>query len=532
MSSGFREIVINTQERAVSSDINRLQKFSNRDLAELLRYLLSTISAGEFDAGYGVLPNGTEAPWSAEIIGGFLVRPTTGTFSFSIDAGVLMGMVQEGAPDDSDFKYVRDAGLANGVLSFAANVSGSARIDVVECRLNPVPAIVTDNRDVFDTTTGLFTASTVTKEVAARLEYRIRQGTPGAGFPGVVANWLPLMVAMIPNAAASNNNCSFWDVRPMLEDREQVSRKLTNAVPPERDVLIAKLERSSGVSAALNGIWSASNKGRKLGGQFRSSAAGAYDGPGINVADTPNQSTSITEPIADHVFLYACTPFGLPRWARYQFGGARVPLTPKGLLVVSTVKPDNVGRPQAVIPLPASWGLNGNCAVDDAVCVTMLPARDAGNWGSFDTSNDQSHSSFGEMGEVTGNVDGGSGFEIAIPEAMWPRNVRFLWVELEATFTIPANSAYEFSEIVNVEPSSGSSFTPIAYRNTRMFTNANGSTENVIYRTFVKVQRPNYYPNTDATDLIMNWTTSPTALYGSGFALPATCRFRIYGFEM
>lgn len=531
MSSGNRQIVINSQERAVSNDINRAQDFITRDYAELFMRMLMTRSGGEFDAGFALIPDSSTLPMTAEIIGGGLVRPTSGTFSFSVDAMVLYAIQSDGGPDNSDCKYVRDPGLITGSLNFATNVSGFSRIDIVECRINPTPEIVSDNRDIYNPVTGLFNAVNVTKEQAARLEYRVRQGTPNAGFPGTVSGWLPLMVALIPNNAASNNDCSFWDVRPMLEDRESAARNLTNATPPTSSIEIAMCDRSSSSSVAIQGMWQAVNKGRRLGGQFRSSAAGPYDGPGINVADTPNQSTAIAEPLTAHVFLYACTPFGLPRWARYNYGGARVPQSPKGLLIVSTVKPDNVGRPQSTIALPPSWGLGGTCAVDDAVLVTMLPARVGNTWGSFNTSKDEAFATRGDLGEVTGAVDGGSGFEITVPEALWPKGVRYLWVELQAQLTLPVSSAYEFTEIVNTEAAPSASPTPTALRTNRILTNANANTEVVNYTTFVKIQRPNYYPNTDATDIIVNWTVSPQALYGTGFSLPATCRLRIYGFE-
>ncbi len=53
----------------------------------------------------------------------------------------------------------------------------------------------------------------------------------GAGYPAAVAGWLPLCVASIPNAAPNNDTVTFWDVRPMLQDRARGVSDARNTIP-------------------------------------------------------------------------------------------------------------------------------------------------------------------------------------------------------------------------------------------------------------------------------------------------------------
>ena len=80
MAGGFREIVINTQERAISPDINRLQKFKGRDFAELLRYMLDAASNDDIDAGANIIEVASStSPLTGEIINGLQPTPQIGS---------------------------------------------------------------------------------------------------------------------------------------------------------------------------------------------------------------------------------------------------------------------------------------------------------------------------------------------------------------------------------------------------------------------------------------------------------------------
>jgi hypothetical protein len=371
MSSGQSTIVINPQERAVSVDINRLQAFRGRDESEMLRYLLN-VSAGTDDLDYTVAEYTTQdSPLKGEILNGLMVKPDVGTFSVTIDPGIVCFVDPGAVPstDDSVYKKVKDPGITvAGTLNITAG-AGSDRIDIIECALIAAPGyevVETDNRDIFNSSTGTFSATTVNKVVRGRLQYRVRAGTPGAGWPGTAVGWMPLMVALVPTGATSNDTMTFWDVRPLLSDREHSLFNLSEDMPSFRRVLL-----NMEASMSLNGTFDVGFRGRRLGGRARRASPGT-DADIIDFSLTANQQLGFTPTDGLGWHLYACTPFGLPRWARYtDFGtGSRRPRAPRGMMLLSHIAPGFTGRPATTIPLPAELGMGaGVVATTEALCV-------------------------------------------------------------------------------------------------------------------------------------------------------------------
>jgi hypothetical protein len=383
MAGGMKEMVINTQERAISPDINRLQKFKGSDVAELLRYLMNVTGNDDLDAaGVIVEPNTIATPLLAEIINGLLVRPVAGTLNLLVDPGVVLAMAPDAAPDDSNYKYIHDPGVTvAGNLVMTAG-AGATRIDVVECQVTNI-VTETDNRDIFDPTTGLFTATSVTKarqdtvtnNGAGAPNIRVRAGAPGGGYPAAVAGWLPLAVVSVPAAAASVDVMTFWDVRPLVNDRVLAPSALTRQLSdPGMRVLGYVDEFTDVTKATFKGSveWSVGN--RRLGGRLHRGSPGT-DAEGVDLRDAANQSSGFAVPAqGNFVYVYLCQPFGLPRWARYTDGPAnRVPRSPRGIPIVTTVAPLAItGAPSAVIPLPVSTGLGGSVQTTEGVCVASL----------------------------------------------------------------------------------------------------------------------------------------------------------------
>lgn len=375
MSEGHRRLVLNTQERVMSTDMNRLQKFQHQELAEMMRQFLNVGVSSEDDAlGVTNEPTTLGTPLRAEIFGnGFLVKPQAGSFVVLIDGGLLHAIAPDSGSDESNYKYIRDDGVPlPGTLAHTANVSGFTRIDVIECRVNPVEAVVTDSRDIFNATTGLFAAATVTKELRARLEYRVRAGTPNAGMPGNVSGWLPLAVASVPDGAADNDDITYWDVRPLVADRIIVAGR---AQPMLRDAMVTMDANTDLLKVIARGTVEVLDRsGRKLGGALRRGTPGT-DADTIDLKDVANQSgTLATGGIA---YVYLATPFGLPRWARYTDGPAgRVPRAPKGIIVVCDVEPEHLRPiPSSGITMPTSTGL-GAGSTTSAVLIAALPIGD------------------------------------------------------------------------------------------------------------------------------------------------------------
>lgn len=362
MPSGLKTSIINTQERAISTDINRLQAFAGAGLGELLRYLLNVGGNDDLDAGaIAIEQNTLTAPLSAQIENGLLVRPQNGNLSLFVDPGVITAVAPDTDPDSSVFKIVVDKGIQSfGVLPMLAGAVGGTRIDIIEIQ---VGSTVTefDSRDEFNPSTGLFTPVNVPKarqgNVTGTGNIRVRAGTPGGAFPGLVTGWLPLAVASIPTAATSCDQMTFWDVRPLTNDRAfGVSALTTDRPILNRGAInaIALTNVKGWVSATLNS--------RRVGGRLHRGSAGVDGALDLTAAENRESSFTATVGIWS---LYLCTPFGLPRWSRYTdaVAGVRVPRSPRGIPIMSMVPVDPDGRPTAAISLPPALGLGASAAV-------------------------------------------------------------------------------------------------------------------------------------------------------------------------
>lgn len=528
MSNGMRTMKINTQERAVSTDINRLQTFAQTDLMELARYLLN-IQTSAIDPGAYSEPTTLDTPVKAEIVSGLMVKPQVGSFSLLVDSGLALMLAPDGEVEGSNYKYVRDAGVsAPGALVITANASGSIRIDVVECRVNPVASTVTDSRDIFDTTTGLFTAATVTKETKSVLEYRVRAGVGGAGYPGAANGWLPLCIASVPNGATSCNDVTFWDVRPLVADRIKPSNVLELATVDELEV---RGVRTNATTYTVNGLWRATLNGRTLGGEFRSSAPGA-DAASINVANLVNQGASIAEPLSGWVYVYAATPFGLPRWARYNDApSARVPRTPKGFMVVSYVEPTELGTNSTTIPLPASTGLAGTIAIGEAICVLMIPRNSSNEFVQLLGSGKQVEFS-GGVNSLAVAVSGSINFEFSIATSFWPPNAKAMKYHFDTSVTIPANSGTQIdSQYESYAEATGTG--PMATQIMRFnLDNASGGS---IARTIDWahwIPRPTKYPAAPTSPRFFRWWGVPVTRYGTAASYPGNGNLKSFGYRL
>lgn len=387
MASGMKKMVINTQERAISPDINRLQDFKAKDIAELWRYLADVTE--DFDIAPGVITEYStlETPLRAEIINGLMVEPSVGSLTLDIKPGLLFAISPDAGPDDSNYKFVSSDGLPiAGGISMTANASGSTRIDVIECSITST-IVETDNRDIFNPSTGLFTAASITKALEGTLTFRVRAGTPGGGFPGSVSGWLPLMVARVPAATVSNDTMTFWDVRPLVSDRVRGLSAGQHSVPVWGDMNF-RVQSGGGVTpCVLEGYCRVGYKGRWLGGTLRRGTQGATDTGSVNLLDADVQEgAGITLVNGSPYYLYLVTPFSLPRWSRYtEFGvGYRRPRSPNGILVVSLVPPDATSQPSAAITLPN--GLGFSSTTQAGVCISSSFMYATG-YGGFYTEN-------------------------------------------------------------------------------------------------------------------------------------------------
>jgi hypothetical protein len=435
MTTGLRRLRINTQERAVSTDINRLQAFAGREFEEFARVLLDnqfatddpSIDVGIFSVG---------APVSAEILSGLLVKPQAGAFGLTIDPGSI-GIVS-GAPsgDDSGYSMIRDAGVPSlGTLAIAANVSGSVRIDVVECSIDSSTVVVTDSRDIFNPSTGLFVASSVTKETQGRLAYRVRQGTPGAGLPASQTGWLPLAVVRVPNSAASNDVCTFWDVRPMVSDRLE---SIQNRSSGPRDLVDADMTivRLTSTDIRMVGSINASFRGRRAGGPLSRGVPGTLSA----YLEVDPVNGAVAEPVSALQTLYLCFPGGLPRWARYTDGPSnRVPHAPFGIPVFSTVPSTFDLIPNGAITMPTGLDLGTTVATTNAIAVSIV-SNSSTVYSPALCRRREMTLGFAGGQSVTGSYDSGTGnLDFVVPNTMWPANAKAASMTVQFTIQIGAS---------------------------------------------------------------------------------------------
>lgn len=359
--SGGKVVKYNTRERLLSTDPNRAQAFQAQTLAEIFRFIFDAQNEQDISGG-GVetMGTGVEPSLRGTVLSGIRVRPEVGTINVFVEAGVVL-LVDNPAPgsDDSIASVVVDAGVQlAGALTLTAG-GGSTRIDVVECQ-RVTNVIESDSRDIFNVATGLFTPSNVTKVQSGDLTYRIRLGTPGAGFPGVAAGWMPLMVASVPAGAATWDVVTCWDVRPLASDRTNGSFATSRLWPYGSRYLLATDAITSATHPRVSGEVDLTFGGYKAGGVFRKDSATAF----IDITDAANQAAGFPgfgTVTGTPWYCYLVFPFGLPRWVRYtDFGaGARLPGCQRGIPAVS-VNPCNFdGTPRAAnVQTPTATGLS------------------------------------------------------------------------------------------------------------------------------------------------------------------------------
>lgn len=375
MSSGAKTMVINSLERAVSTDINRLQSFGEATLAEIERAAMNTYSGtDDADAGGLYAPQvAMGSPVVAEIYSGLVVLPQSASFNLLVSAGVARFLAPDAAPDDSPYKLAEDAGVSTiGALAIAANASGSIRIDVIECQWTVNTTAETDNRDIFNPSNSSFTPVSVSKATVGQLAYRVRQGTPGSGYPGAVLGWLPLCIASVPNAAASNDTCTFWDVRPLVEGRIFPPFNLTKNYPTINNADFSIQLAAGAASMGGNVDCAAADDTTNPPTPALYRLGGIFTGQNLNAA-AQFQDGTLTS--SGPVYVYLLEPFGLPRWAQYTATGTRLPSSPRGILVASKVSPTgstNAGYaagPNAAVSLPTGLGLVGSTR--KGVCIAV-----------------------------------------------------------------------------------------------------------------------------------------------------------------
>lgn len=453
MTSGGKQEIYNSRERAVSTDWNRTQAFANADALEVLRLLMgqrSTVlplGGGRRELGSYVDTTANDSasigtPLRGDVIDGLVVIPQGGSLNLLVTSGVVIlddpdGQTGSSDPnppsgDDSRAKLVIDPGIqAAGALAITAG-AGATRIDVIECR-RTTQVLETDNRDVFDNTTGTFVPVNLNKVQAARLVYRVRSGVPGSGLPASVQGWLPLCVAVVPSSATSVDTCDFYDVRPFVKDRI--------AAPTDQQTIVNPIEPQSSMTFREASIPTTvqPHAGRIMSniGMYRAGGVMAFD-----LSVSANWGPGFT-PAANAIwYLYAVFPGGLPRWVKYAVSpNPRIPDGPLGVLCVTDTLPDISGiNALTNVSPPASTGLTtagpaapllaGYCQSDGSSIVPFGTALMAGR-------------SYNYAGRTVAATVTNSSQDIwrLTPGTHFPRGARALICRVSATLSAGAANA-------------------------------------------------------------------------------------------
>ncbi len=373
--NGNKTIILNTRERVLSTDANRAQTFYGQGMADLLRFMLDASSEeSRLGGGYEVLSDGTESPLRAYIVNGIRPQPVNGTTSLLISPGVICIVDNPSDPntDNSVASWITDPGIQlTGVLTLPVNASGSTIIGVIECQRSLV-VMEQDNRDIFNTTTGLFTPALVNKVAAGALTYRIRLGTPGAGYPGIAAGWIPLAVFNQPSAATTwDDVLLMWDVRTMINDRwnapfnTPLSQSEITKTYGYTDILTVGQRR---LRTETDVNYLANRAGGQLGLTDPAAAGVGY----FDLLLAANRTANFAGFSSNSwYYIYAIFPFGLPRWQLFSsVAGAapRRPCGPRGIPAITNVGPLFTGVPSSVISAPSATGLLDTPALT-AVCM-------------------------------------------------------------------------------------------------------------------------------------------------------------------
>jgi len=543
MPSGGKEMYINTLERAVSTDILRIQKFANSDRAELLRFLMD-VDYGDDDVNVGTPGSQistTTNPLTAEIIGGLLVRPQATANDLYVDGGVGLFLAPDAALDDSNYKYIVDPGISTlGVIQVAANSSGLTRVDIVECQPASNANAETDNRDIFNPLTNSFSPATVSKAVQGYLTYRVRQGTPGSGFPGTVSGWLPLAVAVVPTGSTNNNSVTFWDVRPLVADRVHAPYKLGYHTGRIFDDTL-QIDEGYGLVGHVECVgadWTQTPTvpGRtRLGGDFNYGIIGAQSLANTNTAVISAAGVGANGP----GWVYLLEPFGLPRWAQYPpILDSNTPQGPKGILTVSNVTPVPLtGSPSAGIYLPSGTGLGGYTGMGMCVAAVkyaggnpVLMTNDGrAQWISSSSGVLYSRGDITAAGPTYTFTATPTGIDTNNAALGYPPNARALWVRILCWYTVPANTTIVAGISVTLEDLATNVLWISDGGMSVNLVNPNGTTYPMFCSALLKIPVPNRSVDFGASPPM---GTGFSMLVGSGSGTSTRCQIQVTGWDL
>lgn len=407
MSSGRKQLRQNTRERVISTDFNRAQAFGYGYSNEFLREQVLVPTDVDYYAGVtfpvvgppigGLNPASfavdqitPQAPEYGTILNGLMVVVPVGATSILVSPGTALVIDPEGLPGSSDptplnpddgpgpNRTVYSAGIsAIGVLNWTPYAGAGNRIDVVECQRTNV-VTETDNRDIFNPATGLFTPQAVTKVTAGDLTFRIRLGVAANTVPAAATGWLPLAVISTPTGVANLDSCYIWDVRDLASDMATPNVRRTALLgKPEVQNLYAD-DATAPAELRLSGESTATWGHYRFGGKLYDprTALNYRDLESVTFAKEPGY----VAPVSSLYYVYALFPDPYRRWVGYTstaitgYAG-RIPGGFRGILTVSSFAPSAVyNTPFLPIAPPSGWGITALTATGQLIAAGKTDA--------------------------------------------------------------------------------------------------------------------------------------------------------------
>lgn len=372
MTSTTKSLKYNTRERALSTDLNREQNFLSSELAQFARSLLLTPYPTTGTPYYSfnetiTEPSVTDRPIRAAVLQGLAPYPINGTTDLLITSGQLLQVQATGGlgADDFEVALVTDEGVqTTGILTLTPNSSGSGRVDIVECKVIDYD-YETSSRDVYDPGTGLFTVASLVKVTGKKLQYRIRTGDPSSVWPGIVDEWLPLCVLVVPDGTTDFDTVDMYDVRPLVTKRAQDISEVSENLPQFYQLICNYDLTNQHKIAPIMNVGFKNQRVRWGDGNAVASSPLMLD---LQSADLRDPAWT---PVASEWWrLYLAFPFGLPRWAKYSDSttsprkGQR-----EGIPIMTNKICGFYGNATLTCALPTATGLVGTVETSEMFCV-------------------------------------------------------------------------------------------------------------------------------------------------------------------
>ena len=351
--SGADNVDFNTLERALSSDVDNLQSMQARFMADMLARVFSSKGVPE-----GNLSVPTDSI-TDRIIGGLIASVSGTVGSVDITPGALVQNSAALSPIpgalDSNFRMA----INRVITTLAAPVPGGNTYYLLEAQMvNVVTSTV--NRDIFNTGTGLFVSTPVTKLQERQVQFQWTAGSATQA-PAPSANWVPIAIVFRAGGGGAVTADDIIDVRPLWTEAVNESASL-RAQPISSSIVTSSVPGT--VSNLATFDLEAMVEGRRL--FARSTSA-------IDLSAASVIESGLVFANARLYYLYLA-----PWREQYRPANALLNVQQRGVLVMSAVPPDSEGFNSALITPPSPFA-GADIQIGDAFCAASL-YRTGGGW--------------------------------------------------------------------------------------------------------------------------------------------------------